>query len=209
MAVASATCDGRTITKDLPVFEGTLIYVQELHNYMRKDWNLYGFLHKFPSVSREQALEEMERAARETARRIIECGQDGALVFERTDVAVKYLFDYLADGQALKDFHWDFPSVFVEDTHDAVVTSGRILEVCAYRGLAQDIVSSDRAVVSGAPVFTRTRLPIRIFFDYLANGETLKDFHYSYPSATPEQLIAVVNAAGKALEREFNETVPV
>ena len=80
---------------DSLVFDGTLVPVKELQDYMRKDWNLYGFLHKFPSVSREQALGEMERAARETARRIIECGQDGALVFERTDVAVKYLFDYL------------------------------------------------------------------------------------------------------------------
>lgn len=188
---------------DSLVFDGTLVPVKELQDYMRKDWNLYGFLHKFSSVSREQVLEEIERAARETAKRIIDSGQDGAPVFERTDVAVKYLFDCLADGQALKDFHWDFPSVFVEDTHDAVVTSGRILEVCAYRGLAQDIVSSDRAVVSGAPVFTRTRLPIRIFFDYLADNQMMKDFHYHYPSATPDQLIAVVNAAGKALEREF------
>ncbi len=188
---------------DSLVFDGTLVPVKELQDYMRKDWNLYGFLHKFPTVSREQVLEEIDRAARETAKRIIDSGQDGALVFERTEVPVKYLFDYLADGQALKDFQWDFPSVFVEDTHDAVVTSGRILEVCAYRGLAQDMVSSDRAVVSGAPVFTRTRLPIRIFFDYLADNQMMKDFHYHYPSATPDQLIAVVIAAGKALEREF------
>ena len=190
-----------------PVFEGTLVPFKELHSHMREDWNLYGFLYKFPSVSREQALDELEKTARRTTKRIIHCDQDDVPVFERTEVPVKRLFDYLASGQSLKDFHWDFISVFVEDTCDAVVTSGRILEVDAYRGLANGIVSSNRAYVSGAPVFAGTRLPIRILFDYLADGRTLKDFYYQYPSATPDQLIVTVGAAGEALRREARAAV--
>ena len=189
------------------MFAGTLVPVIELHDHMREDWNLYGFLGKFPSVGREQALDELEETARRTAKRIIQCDQDGELVFERTEVPVKRLFDYLASGRSLKDFHWDFVSVFVEDTWEAVVTSGRILEVDAYRGLANRIVHSDRAYVSGAPVFTGTRLPIRILFDYLAYGQTMKDFYYQYPSATPDQLVEVVEAAGETLEREARAAV--
>ena len=95
-------------------FEGTEIAVKELHAYLREDWNVYGFLHKFPSVSMEQALAELERDARETVKRFIRCDAgiaDGALVFERSNVPIKRVFDYLADLKSLKDFHWDYPTV--------------------------------------------------------------------------------------------------
>ena len=154
----------------------------------------------------EQALAEMERSARETAKRIIHTDAeiaDGALVFERSDVPVKRLFDYLADVKSIKDFHWDFPAVFGQDSYDAVKTSGRILELDAYRGVENGVVHSDRRIVSGAPLFVGTRLPMIFMVDHLADGQTLKDFHYDYPSAEPEHLVATVKAAGKALEREF------
>ena len=198
---------GRTVADDSPVFEGTLVPVKELHDYMGEDWNLYGFLHKFPSVGRDQALDEIEKIVRRTAKRIISCDRGGAPVFKRSEAPVQCLFDYLADGRGLKDFHWDFPATLVEDTWDAVVISGRILELYAYRGLVTGIVRSDRAYVSGAPIFTGTRLPIRILFDLLADGQTLKDFYYQYPSAAPDDLVAVIGAAGKALDREARAAV--
>ena len=207
MTTKDITRNSGTLSVDSPVFEGTSVPFQELHSYIREDWNLYGFLHKFPSVGLEQALDEIERSVRGSVKRIVQCGSDGALAFERSEVSVKCLFDYLANGRSLKDFHWDFPSVFVEDTWDAVVTSGRILELDAYRGVANGVVHSDRARVSGAPVFMGTRLPIKILFDYLADDQTLKDFHYQYPSASPVQLVAILSVAWEALEREANAAV--
>ena len=204
MTVDKITRTAGTLADNSPVFEGTLVPFQELHSYMREDWNLYGFLHKFPSVGLEQALDEIERSVRGSVKRIVQCGSDGALSFERSEVLVKCLFDYLANGRSLKDFHWDFPSVFVEDTWDAVVSSGRILELDAYRGVTNGVVHSDRARVSGAPVFVGTRLPIRIFFDFLAEGQTMKDFHYQYPSAAPDQLVATLGEAWESLEREVH-----
>ena len=188
------------------LFEGTEVAVKELHAYLREDWNVYGFLHKFPSVSMEQVLAELERDVREKARRIIECNEEiagGALVFERTDVPVKRMFEYLADLKSLKDFHWDFPDVFGEFTHDALVASGRILELDAYRGVENGVVHSDRRIVSGAPLFVGTRLPMIFMFQHLTDAQTLKDFHYSYPSAEPWHLMETVRVAGKVLEREF------
>ena len=187
------------------VFDGTQVSVKELHSYMHKDWNLYGFLHKFPSVAMEQALVEMERHARETVWRITlrdEKIADGALVFQRSDVPVARLFDYFTDVKGLKDFHWDFPSVFREDTYDAIVTSGRILELDAYRGVTNGIVDSDRNYVSGAPRFVGTRLPIRILFDLLADACTLKDFSYNFSGASREQLMGILRLAHEVLERE-------
>ena len=191
-------------------FAGTGTPVKELYSYMRRDWNLYGFLREFPAVSMKQALEELEREARETVKRIIQYNEavaGGNLVFERTEVPVKSMFECLADTKSLKDFHWKFPSVFGQDTHDAVATSGRILELDAYRGVENRAVHSDREIVSGAPLFVGTRLPMTFMFDLLANGQTLKDFHYSYPSAEPDHLIATVREAGKALEREFHAAI--
>lgn len=193
-----------------PLFEGTEIPIKELHSYLRGDWNVYGFLHKFPSVSMEQALAELERDARETVKRIIQCDAeiaDGALVFERSDVPVRVLFDYLADVKSLKDFHWDFPDVLGDFTHDALVTSGRFLELDAYRGVENGVVHSDRRIVSGAPLFVGTRLPMIFMFQHLTDAQTLKDFHFSYPSAEPEHLMETVRVAGKALEREFYAAV--
>ena len=190
---------------ELPVFEGTQVPVNELHSYMLEDWNLYGFLHRFPSVAMEQALAEMEQHARKTVLRIIRVNQQvaaGGPVFERTDVPVKRMFDYLADLRSLKDFHWDYPSVFREDTRDAVVTAGRVLELDAYRGITNGVVDSDREYVSGAPRFVGTRLPIRILFDFLADAQTLKDFNYEFSGASHEQLAAVLELGIAALERE-------
>jgi len=61
MTSATISCVDSTVEDYLPVFDGTLVPVKELHDYMTKDWNLYGFLYQFPSVSREQALEAMTR----------------------------------------------------------------------------------------------------------------------------------------------------
>lgn len=195
------------MTESPYLFEGTDAPLKELDIYMRKDWNLYGFLREFPSVSMEQALAEMERDSRETIERITQRDQkiaNGALVFERSDVPVERLFDYLADVKSLKDFHWDYPSAFREDTYDAAVTSGRFLELDAYRGVENSVVHSHRGIVSGAPIFVGYRMPVRIVFDYLSEGKTLRDFHFHYDTGTKEHLVPALKLAYAALEREFH-----
>ena len=205
MSTDSTTNKNYAAVGDSPMFDGTDVSVQELQSYMRKDRNLYGFLHKFPSVSMEQALAELERDARAMAKRVIQCDSetaDGALVFARTDVPVKRMFEYLADIKSLKDFHWDFPAVFNEDAYDALVTSGKILELDAYRGVFNGVVDSNRKYVSGTPRFVDSRLPIRSLFDVLAETGTLKDFSYSFPGPTKKQLAAILELSREALERE-------
>jgi uncharacterized protein (DUF433 family) len=206
METDSVIHSSKRIADEPPVFDGTQVPLKELHSYMRKDWNLYGFLHEFPSVSMELALAEMERHARETTQKIIRVDKDvsgGVPVFHRTDVPVKCMFEYLADVRSLKDFHWDYPSVSRIVTWDAVVTAGRILEIDAYRGVENGVVHSDRRFVSGSPVFVESRMPIRIVFDYLSEGKTLKDFYYDYDTSIKEQLAPALKLAHKALEREF------
>ncbi len=49
----------------------------------------------------------------------------------------------------------------------------------------EGMVSQDRDVVSGAPVFVRTRVPISTLFDYLAEGHSLSEYYDDFPGVTP------------------------
>lgn len=49
--------------------------------------------------------------------------------------------------------------------------------------------------VSGAPIFTGTRVPIQNLFDYIEGGETLEEFLDDFPNVTREHAIAVLELA--------------
>jgi uncharacterized protein (DUF433 family) len=66
-------------------------------------------------------------------------------------------------------------------------------------GLAESaIVSRSPDVMSGAPVFTGTRVPIQTLLDYLEGGESIDDFLEGFPSVTRAQVVAFLEEA-KAL----------
>ena len=58
-------------------------------------------------------------------------------------------------------------------------------------------ITIDPEIVSGTPVFTGTRVPVKNLFDYLETGETLEQFLYDFPSVSREQAIAVLEEAEK------------
>ena len=62
-----------------------------------------------------------------------------------------------------------------------------------------ELVEIDPEKMSGAPVFTGTRVPIKHLFDYLEGGETLDEFLHQFPSVTREQALAVLELSQKSL----------
>lgn len=58
-----------------------------------------------------------------------------------------------------------------------------------------DVISRDIDVVSGAPVFRGTRVPVVVLFDYLLRGKALNDFYDEFPTVTPEHVLAVLRSA--------------
>jgi uncharacterized protein (DUF433 family) len=50
-------------------------------------------------------------------------------------------------------------------------------------------VTIDSEIMSGAPVFRGTRVPVRILFDHLEGGETVEEFLAGFPSVSREQVI--------------------
>ena len=51
-------------------------------------------------------------------------------------------------------------------------------------------------VMSGAPVFPGTRVPVQTLLDYLEAGETINDFLEGFPSVTRSQVIAFLEEEG-------------
>ena len=45
-------------------------------------------------------------------------------------------------------------------------------------------------LLSGAPVFTGTRVPVQALFDYVEGGDPLDEFLQDFPSVTREHAVA-------------------
>ena len=45
-----------------------------------------------------------------------------------------------------------------------------------------DVVTISPEIQSGAPVFAKTRVPVKILFDYLKAGDSIEEFLHDYPS---------------------------
>jgi len=58
-------------------------------------------------------------------------------------------------------------------------------------------------IVSGAPVFRGTRVPLQNLFDYLEGGETLDTFLEGFPGVSREDAIAALEEARIALTRQL------
>jgi uncharacterized protein (DUF433 family) len=61
------------------------------------------------------------------------------------------------------------------------------------------IVSTSPDVMGGTPVFSDTRVPVQTLFDYLKAGESIDDFLDGFPTVTREQVVGLLEAAGKQL----------
>ena len=62
-----------------------------------------------------------------------------------------------------------------------------------------DLITISPEIQSGAPVFAKTRVPVKILFDYLKNGDTIEEFLYGYPSVRKDQVVQLL----VLLERQY------
>ena len=121
----------------------------------------------------------------------------GDPAFEGADVPVQYLFEYLDNVHNLYAFLDDFPDVSAEQA----------LKAIRERINLNSVIHSDRDYVSGTPRFKGTRMPVRILFDYLADGYTIEGFLDSFDTAvTREQAVKALETARESLESMAYET---
>ena len=62
-------------------------------------------------------------------------------------------------------------------------------------------------ILGGTPVFSGTRVPVRILIEHLEAGDRIDDFLDSYSTVSREQAIAVLEVAKAALIGKPDEAV--
>lgn len=73
-----------------------------------------------------------------------------------------------------------------------------------------DVITVDKDVLSGTPVFKGTRVPIKNLFDYLCAGDSLNDFLGDFDHISKESCLAVLTAAeelitGRKIEKALTK----
>jgi len=61
------------------------------------------------------------------------------------------------------------------------------------------VVKVDPEIMSGAPCFAGTRVPVRTLIDCFEAGETLDEFLEGFPSVTREQAVAYLEEASELM----------
>ncbi|WP_088346998.1 DUF433 domain-containing protein [Rhodomicrobium sp. R_RK_3] len=65
--------------------------------------------------------------------------------------------------------------------------------------LPDPLITISPDYLSGAPVFTGTRVPVRALFDYLEAGDSLNAFLTQFPGVSREHAVAVIKLAAKTV----------
>lgn len=67
-------------------------------------------------------------------------------------------------------------------------------------------VTRDPKILGGTPVFTGTRVPVRILMEHLEAGDALDIFLDSFPTVSREQAVEVIRRAKIAVTEESRAT---
>lgn len=71
-----------------------------------------------------------------------------------------------------------------------------------FKNMLYGQISIDPEIMSGAPVFAGTRVPVQTLFDYLEGGDNLEMFLTDFPSVTKTAAISVLEMAKTSLTSE-------
>ena len=69
----------------------------------------------------------------------------------------------------------------------------------------QELITRDRGILGGIPVFARTRVPVQTLIDYLEKGYSLDAFLDDFPTVQRSQAQRVVAMLGKKLVEELEQ----
>jgi uncharacterized protein (DUF433 family) len=64
------------------------------------------------------------------------------------------------------------------------------------------VVSVDREIMGGTPVFRGTRVPIQTLLDYVEGGETIDEFLEDFPTVCRDMVIAYLESSKKLMLAE-------
>ena len=73
--------------------------------------------------------------------------------------------------------------------------------------MAESVIKRDPKILGGTPVFSGTRVPVRILWDHLEAGIALDDFLDDFPSVSREQAVAVMESASEKLLDKTQDSI--
>jgi uncharacterized protein (DUF433 family) len=71
----------------------------------------------------------------------------------------------------------------------------------------KEIITVDKDILGGQPVFSGTRVPVESLFDHLEEGVSLDEFLDDFPTVSKQQAIALLDIANKILTSEKVEKI--
>ena len=66
--------------------------------------------------------------------------------------------------------------------------------------MRQSVITTNRDILGGAPVFSGTRVPVQTLLDYLEAGDSIDTFLEGFPTVSREQVIAFLETAKDKLK---------
>ena len=72
--------------------------------------------------------------------------------------------------------------------------------------MTDKLIDRNPDILGGTPVFSGTRVPVRILMEHLEAGDRLDEFLEDYPTVTRDQAIAALECAKAMLTGKTNET---
>ncbi len=66
----------------------------------------------------------------------------------------------------------------------------------------KQIITVDKDILGGQPVFSGTRVPVETLFDHLEEGVGLDEFLEDFPTVSRQQAITLLDIANKILTSE-------
>jgi uncharacterized protein (DUF433 family) len=64
-----------------------------------------------------------------------------------------------------------------------------------YVRMRPSVITTNRDILGGAPVFSGTRVPVQTLLDYLEAGDSIDDFLEGFPTVSRRKVIAFLETA--------------
>ena len=71
--------------------------------------------------------------------------------------------------------------------------------------MTDKLIDKNPDILGGTPVFSGTRVPVRILLEHLEAGDRIEEFLEDYPTVTRDQAVAVLECAKAILTGKANE----
>lgn len=74
--------------------------------------------------------------------------------------------------------------------------------------MQSSVVSTNARILGGVPVFSGTRVPIRILNEYLEAGDGLEEFLDQFPSVSRKQALQLIEQTAQTMPSHASEIAP-